>query len=79
MSKIKAFFQIVLGLFLSSIGFPSQSKILVYLCEQEASLGWLSQDVCLLSKFIFLILGFVTLAIGIINLLIPEKKKVQKK
>jgi len=75
MSKAKAVFQIFLGLLLSYVGFPTQSSILINICQQEAIIGWLSFSLCLFFKYILLILGLISLVIGSINLALPEKKK----
>jgi hypothetical protein len=75
MSRITAIFQIILGLFLSFIGIPSQSTILVYLCTQEAMIGWLSMDICLVSRYILSALGIIALVFGVINFLRTPKKK----
>lgn len=74
MSKLTALFQIALGIFLSYIGVPSQSTILVYLCQQEAAIGWISMDFCMFSKYLLFVLGILAILSGVIGLLAPEKK-----
>jgi hypothetical protein len=74
MGKLAALFQIVLGIFLSYIGIPTQSQILVYLCTQEAAIGWISMDFCMLSKYLLFVLGILAILSGLIKLLAPEKK-----
>jgi len=75
MSKAKAIFQILLGLLLSYAGFPTQSSILINICQQEAIIGWLSASLCLFFKYILLILGLISLIVGVFGLMLTEKKK----
>ena len=74
MSKIGSAIQIILGVLLTYIGIPSESAVLVYLCQQEASLGWISMDFCLLSKYVLCVLGLLTILSGILGLMKPEKR-----
>jgi hypothetical protein len=74
MSKLGSAVQIIIGILLAYVGVPSQSTILVYLCQQEANLGWLSMDFCMLSKYVLFILGLLAILFGIIGLIAPQKK-----
>jgi len=77
MSKVKAITQILLGLCLAYVGVPSQSQLLVYVCQQASNVSWISipMDICLLFKYVLSALGILSLIFGIIKLVSPEKKK----